>query len=280
MRKECGPQVVTRAEATGWAPELWATLAANGLTRVGVEGTLAEAACVVRTAARFAAPVPLADTVLAGWLLKDLPGDGPFAVAARGRAAYARFATGLVTETGLVTDFTVEPAVSMAGEPWDRVKPGGPDQPPLLGALMRSVQMAGALETVLELSVSYAQERQQFGSSLNRFQFIQGHLADLAGEVALAGAAVDLAIASPDEFSIAAARVRCGEAVTAGTALAHQIHGAIGFTDEHQLHHFTRRLWSWRDEFGTESEWAIRLGRQVAGMGAGLWAGLTTSPVQ
>jgi hypothetical protein len=50
------------------------------------------------------------------------------------------------------------------------------------------------------------------------------------------------------------------------------LHGAIGFTHEHQLHRLTTRLWSWRDEFGAEREWAVRLGRFAAGAGAaGYW---------
>jgi len=57
-----------------------------------------------------------------------------------------------------------------------------------------------------------------------------------------------------------------------GAAIAHQVHGAIGFTDEHILHRFTRRLWAWRDDFGSESEWAVGLGALVAANGADqLW---------
>ena len=76
--------------------------------------------------------------------------------------------------------------------------------------------------------------------------------------------------------AVAAAKVRVGEAAGAGAAVAHQVHGAMGFTFEHRLHQFTRRLWSWRDEYGQESEWAIRLGRLVAADGAdALWPALT-----
>jgi alkylation response protein AidB-like acyl-CoA dehydrogenase len=58
--------------------------------------------------------------------------------------------------------------------------------------------------------------------------------------------------------------------------IAHQLHGAIGFTVEHELHLFTRRLWSWRDEFGTESEWSARLGDQLIREGAdAVWMALT-----
>ena len=58
--------------------------------------------------------------------------------------------------------------------------------------------------------------------------------------------------------------MRVGEAAGTGAAIAHQVHGAMGFTYEHSLHHATRRLWAWREEFGNEAVWATRLGRMVA----------------
>ena len=68
------------------------------------------------------------------------------------------------------------------------------------------------------------------------------------------------------------AKIRVGEAATEGAAIAHQVLGAIGFTQEHTLHRFTRRLWAWRDDFGNESDWAVKLGNLVAAKGAdGLW---------
>lgn len=264
FRRECSSEVVSRAEREGWAPALWAALEESGLTRVGAEASPEEALAVVRVAARFAAPVPLAETVLATMLEGDLPDRGPLSVAAGGRAAYGRFAVRIVGGD----HFALTPDVNYAGEPWDRVDPAGLDPMLLEGALVRAVQMAGAMETVLELTVDYSAQRQQFGVPLNRFQAVQQHLATLAAEVVAAGAAADAAVAAPSEFNVAVAKVRCGDAVGTASAIAHQVHGAIGFTDEHRLQQFTRRLWSWRDDFGTESQWAIRLGRLAASIGA------------
>ena len=78
----------------------------------------------------------------------------------------------------------------------DRVMPELGD-PQRRGALMRALQMVGAMERVRDLTVSYAAERRQFGQPLNRFQAVQQQLAELAGEVALAGAAVEAAVADP-----------------------------------------------------------------------------------
>ena len=76
-------------------------------------------------------------------------------------------------------------------------------------------------------------------------------------------------------FEIAAAKIRVGEAAGEGAGIAHQVHGAIGFTMEHILQRYSRRVWSWRDEFGSESAWAVRLGEAVAANGGDeLWASL------
>ncbi|MBX6377451.1 MAG: hypothetical protein IRY95_02790 [Clostridia bacterium] len=203
----------------------------------------------------------------------------------------------------------IRPGRNLAGEPRDevsldgvrvagdavRVAPADVDERRLylLGALARSALMAGALERVLELSVGYAGERVQFARPIGRFQAVQQQLAVLAGEVAAAGVAAEAAAAAVEAAmgaeagdawraaadAVAAAKVRTGEAAGVAAAIAHQVHGTIGFTHEHVLHHVTRRLWSWRDEFGTESLWADRLGAAVAARGAdALWPFITAAP--
>ncbi len=144
------------------------------------------------------------------------------------------------------------------------------------GALYRSVQMAGALERSLEYALQYANERVQFGRPIGKFQAIQHMLAVMAGHAAAASAAADAAVESsrlaPDDFAVAVAKSRVGEAAGKGAEIAHQVHGAMGYTREHNLHYSTRRLWSWRDEFGNETWWQSRLGRAVAASGAdALW---------
>ena len=170
---------------------------------------------------------------------------------------------------------------SLAGEPRDTVSFDGAvptaiapaaldfDTIQCLGAAVRLQQIAGALEKILEQSVEWALDRSQFGRAIAKFQAVQHNLAVLAGEVAAAGAAADLAAEAcageqPDPAAVAIAKVRGGEAAGSGAAIAHQVHGAMGFTYEHTLHHATRRLWSWREEFGNETVWATRLGRMVA----------------
>ena len=145
---------------------------------------------------------------------------------------------------------------------------------------MRSVQIAGALERTLAYALSYANERVQFGRPIGKFQAVQHMLALLAGQAAAASAIADAAVEAsaqaPGEFAVAAAKARAGEAAGKGAEIAHQVHGAMGFTREHSLHYVTRRLWAWRDEFGNETYWQKRLGRMVAAKGAdALWPLLT-----
>ena len=152
------------------------------------------------------------------------------------------------------------------------------DRVGMLAATARALQIAGALEAMLEIAVNYAQERVAFGKPISKFQAIQHNLARLGGEVAAAVAVAQSAAdaiasigADDDELllEVGAAKVRCGEAAEAGAAIAHQVLGAIGFTDEHVLHRFTLRALSWRDEFGDEVEWSRRLATLVAARSSG-----------
>jgi acyl-CoA dehydrogenase len=151
----------------------------------------------------------------------------------------------------------------------------------LMGATLRSLQIAGALEAMLDISVRYSNERVAFEKKISKFQAVQHNLAKLAGEVAAAvtaaGSAADAIAHNPsfDDavfFEAASAKIRCAEAAEKGTAIAHQVHGAIGFSMEHILHRYTLRALSWRDDFGHESYWATELGKFVAARGADdLW---------
>ena len=187
---------------------------------------------------------------------------------------------------------TIEPGKNIAGEPRDTVtfdgvklqeedvRPAGPLVDAhvirLYGALTRAVMMAGALERVLALAIEHANVRVQFGRPIGSFQAIRQQLAVLAGQVAAAGKAADAAAdaveAEEGWLEIAVAKARVGEAAGLAAEISHQVHGAMGITYEHSLHQYTRRLWSWRDEYGSESEWQAEIGRRAATAGPeGLW---------
>ena len=193
----------------------------------------------------------------------------------------------------------IDPGTSLAGElqdtvvfdgviPIARSAPGVTDRAQRLrwmGAVLRAEQMAGGLECCLEQSLQYAADRRQFGRPIAKFQAVQHNLAVLAGEVAAATTSADAAASAlarhgfEDDrtfLAVATAKIRTGQAAGAGAGIAHQVHGAMGFTREYSLQHRTRRLWAWRDEFDPETTWAIELGRHVARRGGeALWGTVT-----
>lgn len=145
--------------------------------------------------------------------------------------------------------------------------------------------MAGAMGQALALSIEHVNTRQQFGRPLGKFQAVQQSLAVMACEVrAVEAAAAALAArldavnldATAADFEIAASKLRANRAVGIVTAIAHQVHGAIGFTEEYDLHRVTIPLMRWRSAHGNDAYWAKRLGRQVADFGGrGLWEAMT-----
>lgn len=230
-----------------------------------------------------------------GWTISGTLHRLPWARYARAAVVIAKYDGEYFTAVVHRPTITM-PACNYAGEPRDTVqldnvvlpgeavssRPGFTfDEFYFAGALFRAVAMAGALERVLDLTVLYANERIQFGRPIGKFQAIQQQIAVLASQVAAASAAADAAVDAsgsgvPACFEIAAAKSRVGEAAGLATAIAHQVHGAMGFTREHPLNLSTRRLLAWRDEFGAETEWAGWIGRVVSGVGGeGLWAWLT-----
>jgi acyl-CoA dehydrogenase len=194
----------------------------------------------------------------------------------------------------------VVPGRNLAGEPRDTVVIDGfvggdavveadgavlEDELRLRAALARTQLLAGALSATLSAAVRYAGERTQFGRPIARFQAVQQQLALAAGEVAAACSAAEAAAAAATRagvtadasvIAIASAKARASEAAGAVAAIAHQVHGAIGFTLEHPLRVLTTRLWAWRDEDGSDAYWNGVIGARALSLGpAGLWPMLT-----
>ncbi|TSH96809.1 acyl-CoA dehydrogenase [Verticiella sediminum] len=128
-----------------------------------------------------------------------------------------------------------------------------------LQANMLAAQMAGALGAAFELTLRYANERQQFGRPIGKFQAIQHQLAVMSQHVFAAHIASRLGCASdaafPHRLPAATAKARCSQAALEVAQAAHAIHGAIGVTEAYDLQLFTRRLHAWRLAFGSESYW-------------------------
>ena len=321
------PQTINRARDASWQETLWRALSDAGLTLAwvpekhgGAGASLADGFAILGAAGRYALPVPLAETLIAGWLLSRagiaapagamtvaparprdrivLNADGslsgisrgvPFAKDSQHIAVLAAGNKGAAIALVKTSSCRVSEGKNLAGDgsdmvTFDRTKAIASAPAPfdasalmLMGAAVRSVQSAGALETILSLSVAYANERVAFERKIGKFQAVQQNLARLAGEtaaaLAAAGSAADT-IEHSDAFDdtvlleAASAKIRTGEAAAEGASIAHQVHGAIGFTKEHVLHRFTLRMLGWRDDFGSESYWAAKLGGLIAGRGS------------
>ena len=307
--QHCDKELINQAEKGQFADDLWQQIEETGLLLAGVPeqydgvgGEMADFFRLLELAGKHCIPLPLAETYIARLALYeagiDVP-DGPLSFAQAGAAIpFGRFSNGIVlwSEHELRYFPTINQSFiegyNYAGEADDRIDPKQNDGVTLktqhniewwrgLAALSRSSLMSGALEFMLDNSVSYALERKQFGRPIAKFQAIQQQLAVLAGQYSQARQATRVAalnISSSDFMrSVAVAKSVTGEAAGIGSEISHQVMGAMGFTYEHDLHHRSRRLWSWRDQWGNEAQWNIVLGKQLAATDPDqLWALLTT----
>jgi acyl-CoA dehydrogenase len=272
----------------------------------GFGGSWQDALIVFRGAGYHALGLPLVEAVLAAHVGSryGFDGRGTIAKAASGTVSEGRFdgtLEGAVAGEGaafvvapfdkgsVIVELTSSPihhATTVSGERRDRVEVSQGRAVMLevdifsLGAFARSAQIAGALDAALAISTDYVNQRKQFGRNLAAFQAVQQNLATFACEAAAANCAASAAAQALDRgngvFEAAAAKLRCNIAVGTGAAIAHQVHGAIGFTEEYGLHPLTRRLWTWRSEFGNDSHWASLLGASLCDRGAdNFWPDIT-----
>ncbi len=254
-----------------------------------------DADIVFKASGAHGLPVPANETVLArSWLAALTPhapqGIGGFALTAtpnHGSAGATQIASGPSADWMLVIDrgnwSLVDVAADRCGKsqanPFDPAQVGedavidsgriAADPAPYFqqAALMRACQIAGALETMVTLSLRHVRDRHQFGRPLAGFQAIQHQMAVALEESAAASCATASAcqaVALGDaEFEIAAAKWRVGKAADTLFDIAHQVHGAIGFTQEYPLHRYSLPAQKWRRDFGSESHWARHLARMV-----------------
>ena len=266
-----------------------------------------DAMAVARAAGSFALPLPLVETMIGRWVLFGagleapsgplglVSGAGAVEVLWPGAIAAVVVADGAGGVGWIAAgDIDFKCGTNSAGEPVGRLSAPppiaegqssslGPGPPPsILMAAARSAMIAGAMERILDFTIEHVQGRVQFGRPLARFQAVQQLVAVMASQAAVVGVAADTAIAAVESafdsgrgdatFMAACAKARASEACYEVTRIAHQLHGAIGYTREHDLHRFTRRLWTWRDADGDEGYWQQQVGSMaVEAGGDGLW---------
>lgn len=262
----------------------------------GFGGDWGDFAAVMRLAGKHALAAPLGEHIIARRLLHDAGQavEGLFTLSVGRSAPWGRCGRAIVgDEAGLhLASIQATPGQSAAGEPRDTIDLSRAAVMPLgvradlqaLIAFLRVCQTAGSLDEALALSIDHTGQREQFGRQLSKFQAVQQSIATLAMEAAAVNCAAQGAAAALDRFGyegaasfeIGAAKLRANIAIKTGNAIAHQVHGAIGFTQDYPLHELTRRMMGWRSEGGNDAYWSEVLGQQALRWGGtGLWDQLT-----
>ncbi len=299
LADQCTPHVVRAIEEGGRTAEattaLWDQLEATGLADAllsedagGAGLGLGQVFGVLEQCGAHALPLPLGETMVARALLAQAGVARPAGSIALARGEHladgglrcALVRSGQVAAAVLVqagTEWRLMGTGDAQGTPqalaldaaltWTAVQVQAAPAVAVNGALdartlqaaVVAAQMAGALSSVFQRSLQYANERQQFGRPIGKFQAIQHQLAVMSEHVFAARMAAQLGCSGagvlPDRLRVATAKARCSEAALVVSELAHAIHGAIGFTEEYDLQLFTRRLHAWRQTAGSEAYW-------------------------
>lgn len=305
LRDQCTPQVVRAIEAGGSAQALWTWLEDAGFADAllpeeqgGAGLSLAQVFGVWELCGAHALPVPLAETMVARALLARAGAPCPAgAIAlAEGRLEADGALRCSVVRLGRVADsvlvqhahgWQLLPGAQATAQPlafcldasmrWapsrvaaaPKLQVALPDAIDLrtFQACLTAALLAGALMEVFRRTLQYANERNQFGRPIGKFQAIQHQLAVMSEHVFAARMAAQLGCAGdgmlPGLLRVAVAKARTSAAALTVAEAGHAIHGAIGFTEEYDLQLYTRRLHTWRQTGGSESWWHAVAGQAV-----------------
>lgn len=301
LTKHCTPAVVRAIEAGQPHAALWHTLEDSGFMQAlvpesagGAGLSLAEVYPVLESCGAFAVPVPLGETLLARGVMATAGVSAPRGAvvlatghwASDGRLHCAQVRCGAKADGVLLAwggecrllpaaaadmqaaGFCMDVQMDWPRSVWDgaQVVPGVHDLVTLQAALY-AAQLAGALMAVFSRTLQYANERQQFGKPIGKFQAIQHQLSLMSEHAFAARMAAQLGLRTPglvpDRLRVAMAKARTSEAALEVAGLSHSIHGAIGFTREFDLQLYTRRLHAWRQAAGSESYWHDVMGQAL-----------------
>lgn len=284
LAAHCTPAVVRaveRGDSDVPGQVLWKVLDDSGFanamlpeSRGGAGLTLAQAFPLFELCGRFLVPLPLAETLLVRAWAAARGMDPPTGcedldwVKVAAQAVPLRPGLDTQPDTQADTQADVQADIQLDTQ--------------AMRAAVLAAQMAGAMQRVLEMTLHYANERQQFGRPLGKFQAIQHQLAVMAEHCLAAHMAAQIGCTPmaaspahrldylPDRLRAGIAKARASEAAVEVAALAHSIHGAIGFTEAFDLQLFTRHLHSWRQTAGAESYWHQEIGRALLAAPEGL----------
>jgi acyl-CoA dehydrogenase len=306
LSDHCTPAVVRELEAQPQQRGLWQTLVQQGLADAllpeadgGADLSLEQAFDLWELCARYSLPLPLPETMWAraflhaqgvaspqgpiglGLGITPQAADAPVVVdVSAGRACdhvlvqgfegifLLNVASAEVTPHGLAMDARMTWS-SQAVQGGTRVPLRTRQAPDLktVQALLAAVQLSGAMMVVFEQSLEHANQRQQFGKPIGKFQAIQHNLSLMAEQVFASRMAAQLActgsMAQMQPVRVAVAKARTSQAAQQVTTLAHGLHGAMGFTSEFDLQLRTRRIYAWRQCAGAETHWQKTLGETL-----------------
>ncbi|GAC84668.1 putative acyl-CoA dehydrogenase [Gordonia paraffinivorans NBRC 108238] len=204
----------------------------------------------------------------AGVYLVPVTGEAGDGIARIPAAAATTTADDLLDQTRQAANLSVEQAAAT------EVVPAGPaalEPVAALAAALTAADALGTAERMLELSVEYSKQRKQFGRFIGSFQAVQHACAQMlvtveAGYSSALYAAAALDAGREDAATIAAvakAQVTASAAQLADSALT--VHGAIGYTWEHDLHLFYKRAKLDRPLYGTPKTWNERIATALLG---------------
>ena len=294
-------------DGSGHAPALWDALGQLGLFALlapeatgGMGAGMVDAVLLFERLGVAAVPGPVVEQIVAAALLAGtshatglLDGStvatitaGPLATDDRAPVAHASVATVIVGPGGILTDVTATPVDSLDGGRLLAEITGG-TVTPLAGdddaqawnlvrermALATAAQLTGLAAAMVAQASEYARQRQQFGRPIGAFQAVKHHLADALGAVEFARAPIAQAAWSLDEglpsapADVSAARVLANEAARLAARHALQVHGAIGYTWECDLHLWMKKAWALQAAWGDTSTHRRRVTRWLLGDG-------------
>jgi acyl-CoA dehydrogenase len=168
----------------------------------------------------------------------------------------------------------------------DGLAPGPRRRVELWHALGVAAHSLGLVRAAVDQASSYVVLRRQFGRPLADHQVVRHQIATIVSHLCACETAVWQAVqsaratgtdATPDlEIAIASAKIQTAVSSAQVARVAHQVHGAIGMTAEHPLHHFTTQLWALPREAGGPEHWSRRVYTIVQTKHhADLWTALT-----
>lgn len=276
-----GPDVLRRLDAAGNRDDaIWARLVEMGVPGLlvpedlgGLGLKLLDAALVARECGRHALGEPLVDTafVMVPWLLARGDTAGLAAIACgQARPTSAHLINGWQEDGQGNRLDSVDPLRNLSA-----LGDHASEDALLLnlGALMSAAQLLGLAEAMLHQAVEYSKVREQFGQPVGSFQAVKHKLADLAVALEFARPVVWRAAQALDDglesasLHVSHAKVVTCDAGYLATESAIQVHGAMGYTYEVDLHFWMKRAWALSGAWGSRGYHIGRIDRAIIGSG-------------